>query len=164
MAHAKPDISLEGWWFHSTTSEGALKWQGQILAEKNLGEYEVQLYEWGFGEPTDRLVVSLSDMRQWRFYPFNAWMREAHALSLVSPAILRQKRCPRCVAVGDVYAAQKDDTFVIIWRKNGEFSSLDTGVTARGIQDPTFGCGYDKASAVTSDDDGRDDEDDDDDE
>lgn len=64
-----------GRWFHSVDDEGAIIWQGKLLAEVEPGLYQVQLYSWLDGEPTVQKRIALADMRGWKFYRTNAAMR-----------------------------------------------------------------------------------------
>lgn len=147
--HAESKAQFVGWWFHSLDKDGHFKWQGQIIREVDAARVEVQLYEWGFGMASDREIVALDEMRTWRFYPFIEWQREAYAMTRVSGPIVARKDCPRCSAIGDVYAAAsgRADEFAVIWRKEGKFWSMDTGVSLREVRDPRCGCGHDAPEA-----------------
>lgn len=57
-----------GKFFHSVDKDGAIEWQGRVLAEPVFGRFEVQLYEWLMGEPSDVLLVPSAAMKDFRFY------------------------------------------------------------------------------------------------
>ena len=68
--------SLVGMWFHSHDDNGSLRWQGQIVGQSN-GLILVQLYEWGFGYPSEKRAVHEAEVTEWSLYSTNAKMREA---------------------------------------------------------------------------------------
>lgn len=73
---------LVGYYFHSFP-KGFLKLQGVVQAKLTPEFYLVQLFEWGFGEESDQIVVSLSRMEHenWRFYDSSEEMkREADVI------------------------------------------------------------------------------------
>lgn len=63
--------SLIGRFFHSYPNE-EVKWQGKVLSRVSEKEdvYLVQLFEWLMGEPSDQVLVPLSQMvtEHWQFY------------------------------------------------------------------------------------------------
>jgi len=63
---------LVGKFFHSYDRETGLVvcWQGHILSEPSAGVYLAQLFSWIMGEPTDQLVIPISQMidEHWKFY------------------------------------------------------------------------------------------------
>ncbi len=57
---------------------------------------------------------------------------------------VRDIRCPRCTATGDVYRMRESgDTFAILWTKDDEHWALDLGLSRGDLGDPNTGCGYD---------------------
>lgn len=133
---------LTGWWFHSIKDERIAE-QGQILRAVD-GEYLVQFYDWWHGEPSEARIVALADMQCWRFYPIQAWLREADARDQAEGESLGNRTCPRCCAVGEILRSKgAPGDFLIIWRREGIFWSLDTGLSADEVRDPGLGCGYD---------------------
>lgn len=69
--------SLVGMWFHSHDDNGSLNWQGQIVGRTKNGMLLVQLYEWGFGYPSEKRAVDQEEITKWSLYSTNAKMREA---------------------------------------------------------------------------------------
>lgn len=67
---------MEGKWFHTFDARGDVHWQGQILRDLGDGSYEVQLYSWVLGEPTNRDVL-LPVVRR-VYYDTDAEMRAAY--------------------------------------------------------------------------------------
>jgi hypothetical protein len=78
-AKQKNSDPLVGKFFHSFTDDRKLSWQGTVLKHVRGGFYLVQLFEWFFGEPSAREVVSLERMAGWSFYDTAEEMREAYA-------------------------------------------------------------------------------------
>lgn len=68
--------TLAGLWFHSR-HDGDLGWQGQVVRDLENGQYVVQLFEWGMGNPTVLKIVARADMTAWDFYGTNGDMKEA---------------------------------------------------------------------------------------
>src|SRR5262249_47652580 len=65
-----------GKWFHSYHPDGSLSWQGQIIG-RSKSRIRVQLYEWGFGYPSDKVGVPASELDGWTLYDTNRQMRKA---------------------------------------------------------------------------------------
>lgn len=66
---------LVGKWFHSfydwqSEVEGELNWQGHILSKEE-DMYLIQLFSWIDGEPTDQKLISVKEMKDWKFYDSN---------------------------------------------------------------------------------------------
>jgi hypothetical protein len=70
--------TMVGLWFNSM-KDGKREWQGQVEKELPSTQYLVQLYEWGFGEPSIKKIVSLDAMKDWIFYGSNVDMRLAYS-------------------------------------------------------------------------------------
>jgi len=68
--------TLAGLWFHSR-HDGDLGWQGQVVRDLENGQYVVQLFEWGMGNPTVQKIVPAADMAAWDFFGTNDDMKEA---------------------------------------------------------------------------------------
>src|SRR5579863_3690707 len=64
--------SLIGKFFHSYDKETGLvmSWQGHVIGEPTPGIFLVQLFSWIMGEPTDQLVIPISQIveEHWKFY------------------------------------------------------------------------------------------------
>lgn len=60
---------LVGDYFLSLKEDGAIEWQGQVLAVvPDSSLYQVELLSWITGDPVERRVVSIDQMKDWRFY------------------------------------------------------------------------------------------------
>jgi hypothetical protein len=69
---------LVGKFFHSLEADKkTIKWQGQILEEVGPGILLVQLYEYLMGQPSNQVMVPISDMAYWPIYDTDDEMREA---------------------------------------------------------------------------------------
>ncbi len=79
---------LIGKWFHSFKGN-ELSWQGQILSRTPDGKFEVQLYNWMGGEPTDIKIVSLDEMSKWNYYKSDKDMRAHYQFLIDNEKILR---------------------------------------------------------------------------
>jgi hypothetical protein len=77
---------LVGLWFHSITTEedgcALVKWQGQVVDRVHPNMYMLQLYEWGFGDPTSVTLVPAGDMAGWLFYPSAERMNDEYERTL----------------------------------------------------------------------------------
>jgi hypothetical protein len=58
---------LVGKFFLSFEDDG-VSWQGRILSEVSAGVFLVQLHEWLMGEASDQILVSIPEMKKWKFY------------------------------------------------------------------------------------------------
>ena len=83
MANNNSTDLLKGKWFHSFKSN-AIHWQGKVLGlvtaptlRSKAAKYLVQLYSWEDGCPSDQIIVSLDDMKDWKFYNPNEPMPRA---------------------------------------------------------------------------------------
>ena len=72
---------LTGKWFHSR-KDGAIHWQGRVIAHGRDGFARVQLFSWLDGRPTDRKRVHVQQMVDWTFYADDREMRRAYSRSL----------------------------------------------------------------------------------
>lgn len=68
------DSPLVGRWFHAFDADGALKWQGQVLAAVTTDLFLVHRHEWTAGGPGDQVLVPLAQMAAWAFYDTEADM------------------------------------------------------------------------------------------
>jgi hypothetical protein len=65
---------LVGKYFHSI-EDGKVKWQGKVVAELPGDRYLVQLFSWLSGDSTNREIINLGDMANWRFFSeHSAWI------------------------------------------------------------------------------------------
>jgi len=76
---------LIGAWFHSVKKNGAIDWQGQVLARPEPGIYLVQLYEWITGSPSNQQLVKFEDMENWLFYADNDAMNYSYKYGIARP-------------------------------------------------------------------------------
>ncbi len=77
-ATKKAKHPLVGKFFHSLEADRrTIKWQGQILDEVAPGILLVQLYEYLMGQPSNQVMVPISDMAYWPIYETDDEMREA---------------------------------------------------------------------------------------
>jgi hypothetical protein len=68
-----------GYWFHTLDADGRIAYQGQILKANKI-DYDVQLYDWLMGEPSDVIKIArsaISDPTKVRLYSSDAEMRAA---------------------------------------------------------------------------------------
>lgn len=72
---------LTGRFFHSRDRDGAVEWQGQVVAEISNGHFLIQLHEPG-GAPGDQQVVHVARMRDWTFYKTrDEWLAASRRLN-----------------------------------------------------------------------------------
>lgn len=70
--------ALVGQFFHSYKGD-EVEWQGSVLGRVEEGVYLVQLYEWLTGSPSNRHLVTIQEMKGWKFYPDTKSMNAAYA-------------------------------------------------------------------------------------
>lgn len=64
-------------YFHSHDADGAVEWQGQIVA---VGEefFLIELYDWVVGQPMGKYLISIAKMENWTFYDSIEEMNEVY--------------------------------------------------------------------------------------
>lgn len=78
--------TLVGRHFHILSS-GRIDKQGKVLAEHAPGKYEIQLFSWIMGEPTDRKIVLIEEMDEWIFYERREeWLAAGDNAALTEPS------------------------------------------------------------------------------
>lgn len=70
-------VPLVGQYFHSFQNE-KIQWQGAVIGNPESGWYLLQLCEWFFGEPVNRRLVRIEDMKNFIFYADSDEMKEAY--------------------------------------------------------------------------------------
>lgn len=73
--------SLLGSWFLSFTDEGYTEWQGCVVADLGDGLHLVETYSWLDGCNYEQRIISVDEMRSWRFYDTNQQMIDAYNIT-----------------------------------------------------------------------------------
>lgn len=69
---------IVGLWFHEVVEQTGVYRQGQILRKLTFGRYEVQLYSYLTGRPSNKEVFSRDRVRPLHFYPTDKTMRAVY--------------------------------------------------------------------------------------